>query len=229
MHTNHSKESIKLLIVEDNESLVSRLQNYMNRQFALDVVHTAADAIKQIGSRDYDIIVLDLGLPDDSGEAVCRVARDKGITTPILILTGENAVDSKVRLLETGADDYLTKPFKLQELQARLGALLRRTKGAPYILVLGDLTIDLEGRRVKRGNKEIMLRRKEFDILQYLALNRGRIITRPMIMEHVWDEDKENWNNIVDVHIKHLRDKVDRPFKTPLIKTAHGLGYMLDA
>jgi len=229
MNRQGHKRPIRLLIIEDNESLVSRLQILMNKDFVLDVAHTAADGIKHLGSKSYDAIVLDLGLPDDSGETVCRIARNNGITTPILILTGENTVDSKVRLLETGADDYITKPFKLAELQARIRALLRRTLGSPFVLVIGDLTMDLENRQVKRAGKDITLRRKEYQILEYLALNHGRIITRTMILDRVWDGDSDNWNNTVDVHIKFLRDKIDRPFDRPLIKTAYGMGYMLDA
>ncbi len=225
----HFTRPIRLLVIEDNESLVTRLQNFMNDQFVLEVAHTAAKGIKEAESAEFDVILLDLGLPDDSGEAVCRILRSKGITTPILILTGDNAVDSKVRLLETGADDYLTKPFKLAELQARIRALLRRTSNAPFLLVIGDLTIDLEGRRVMRSGKVIDLRRKEYDILEYLALNHGRIITRSMILDRVWASSNDSWNNTVDVHIKLLRDKIDRPFGKPLIKTAYGLGYMLDA
>ena len=152
------------------------------------------------------------------------------VDTPILILTGAADVTSRVTLLNGGADDYVTKPFSVAELKARLGALLRRpptTMGTSTFTVQG-LVIDPHRRRVERDGQAIPLRRKEFDILEYLVRNRGRPVTRSMILDHAWDGSKDTWNNTVDVHIKHLRDKIDRPFGTALIKTAYGIGYMID-
>ena len=177
-----------------------------------------------------DVIVLDLSLPDKSGYDVCRSIRLAQISTPIIILTGATDVTSRVTLLNAGADDYLTKPFSVAELRARLGALLRRspTPISTEIFQVQDLVVDPHRRRVERGGVQIMLRRKEFDILEYLMRNRGRPVTRSMILDHAWDGTKDTWNNTVDVHIKHLRDKVDRPFGSPLIRTAYGIGYMID-
>src|SRR5262249_38783942 len=153
-----------------------------------------------------------------------------GVHTPILVLTGIDDLNSRVALLNAGADDYVTKPFSIAELKARLGAILRRAPNSynSSVLSVQDLTIDSERRPVERRGVVIALRRKEFDILEYLVRNSGRPVTRAMILDHVWDGTKDAWNNTVDVHIKHLRDKVDRPFDAPLIKTAYGIGYMID-
>lgn len=180
---------------------------------------------------DYDALILDLGLPDIPGEKICMDLRERNVHTPILVLTGEDGLDSKVRLLDCGADDYLTKPFEAAELLARIKALVRRhtPNSSTSRLKIGDLIIDPKRRRVERAGIHIPLRRKEFDILEYLARNSGTIVTPAMILEHVWnDYGKDAWSNTVRVHIKHLRDKVDRPFDTQLIKTARGVGYVLE-
>jgi len=222
---------MRLLIVDDNVALAWRLQAYLEGQFKTHTVRTGYDGQRQAETGRYDAIILDLGLPDISGDEVCKSLRKSGIMTPILILTGEDEVDTKVRLLEIGADDYLTKPFELSELRARLNALLRRRQvGSPVAtLQIGDLHIDPERRTVERDGVAIPLRRKEFDILEYLARNSGKVVTQNMIFNHVWGEsDKEAWGNTVRVHIKYLRDKVDKPFKEPLTKTARGVGYILE-
>ncbi|MEO8785045.1 MAG: response regulator transcription factor, partial [Candidatus Saccharimonadales bacterium] len=158
--------------------------------------------------------------------------RSNGIKTPILVLTGSDDVNTKVAMLDIGADDYLLKPFYIGELQARLRALRRRsnvTKTRPSdVLTIGDLRLDSARRLVEREGQQIKLRRKEFDILEYLMINSGTVVTRAMIISTIWDSQVERWNNTVDVHIKYLRDKIDRPFKQKLIKTAYGVGYMID-
>lgn len=222
---------MKLLIIDDNVSLSWRLQGHLSKHFEIQVARTGAEGQRLAETGRYDIIILDLGLPDITGDVVCSSLRRNGIMAPILILTAESALESKVRLLEIGADDYLVKPFELAELKARIKALTRRRQlGLPSpILKVGDLTINLAERVVNRCGKSIMLRRKEFDILEYLVRNCGKVITPTMILTHVWDEvDKDMWSNTVRVHIKHLRDKIDRPFSTKLIKTAHGVGYKID-
>jgi two-component system OmpR family response regulator len=168
-------------------------------------------------------------LPDKNGYEVCKSLRAAQLNTPILILTAVTDVPSKITVLNAGADDYVTKPFNMSELKARINAVLRRSPviSEAKILEIHDLVIDPGRRQVMRSGKTITLRRKEFDILEYLVRNRGRAVTRAMIVEHAWDTNKETWHNTVDVHIKHLRDKVDRPFKQPLIKTAYGIGYMV--
>lgn len=221
---------MKLLLIEDNKPLAESLKKQLGKTFVIDVAHSGEDGLRQALSGTYDIIILDLGLPDKNGHDVCRSIRGNAISIPIIILTGTDDIESRVALLDDGADDYLVKPFNVAELQARLGALLRRPTNTytTNVLTLHDLTLDPLRRSVHRGGQSIALRRKEFDILEYLLRNQGRPVTRAMILDHAWDGSKDAWNNTVDVHIKHLRDKVDRPFTTPLIQTAYGIGYMVD-
>lgn len=221
---------MKLLLVEDSRSLADGLKKQLNKTFVVDAVRTGEEGLRRALTGGQDIIILDLSLPDKNGYEVCKSIRLAQINTPILILTGASDITSRVTLLNAGADDYLTKPFSIAELRARLSALLRRAPAAPAtdLIHVQDLTLDPYRRRVRRAGVLIELRRKEFDILEYLVRNRGRPVTRAMILDHAWDGTKEAWNNTVDVHIKHLRDKVDRPFKTPLIKTAYGIGYVID-
>jgi DNA-binding response OmpR family regulator len=221
---------MKLLLVEDNRPLADRLKKRLSEHFIVDAVHNGTDGLEHVRSNSYDAIVLDLTLPDMTGLQVCRTIREEGLHIPILILTGIDEVASRVELLDAGADDYLTKPFNTPELRARLQALLRRSSPTytSGVLTIQDLTLDIDRRYVTRAGDTIDLRRKEFDILEYLVRNRGRVVTRAMILDHVWEANKESWPNTIDVHIKHLRDKVDRPYKVPLIRTAYGIGYLVD-
>lgn len=222
---------MKILVIEDNPRLADRIQRKLRNKFNLDFVENGHEAIESAKATSYDIILLDLGLPDLSGLEVCILLRKHQVLAPILVLTGTDEIASKVELLNNGADDYVTKPFDSDELIARVSALARRRfrhKPRKIINYL-DLTMDLEQREVKRAGEEIVLRRKEFDILEYLLLNQGRVLTRDMIMNHAWDGDKVTWNSTIDVHIKHLRDKVDKPFGKNIIKTAYGLGYKVDS
>lgn len=221
---------MKLLLIEDSKSLTDGLKKQLGKSFVIDAVRTGEEGLQRALDSGQDIIVLDLSLPDKSGLEICKAIRQANIGTPILILTGTSDITSRVTLLNAGADDYLTKPFSVAELRARIGALLRRAPlTAPQEAYrVADLVVDPYRRKVQRAGVTINLRRKEFDILEYLIRNRGRPVTRAMILDHAWDGSKESWNNTVDVHIKHLRDKIDRPFKTPLIKTAYGIGYVLD-
>jgi two-component system copper resistance phosphate regulon response regulator CusR len=222
---------MKLLLIEDNKPLADSLKKQLGKTFIIDACRNGEEGLQQAISGSYDIIVLDLGLPDKNGHEVCRGIRANGVSTPVLILTGVDDIASRVALLDDGADDYLTKPFNVAELRARLGALLRRPTNTymPNVLTVRDLVLDPAKRSVERAGVPIMLRRKEFDILEYLVRNQGRPVTRAMILDHAWDGSKDAWNNTVDVHIKHLRDKVDRPFGSTLIQTAYGIGYMIDA
>ncbi len=222
---------MKLLLVEDNERLAERLKYQLTKLYLVDVTTTGEGALTKAAETRYGVIVLDLGLPDMPGLTVCKRLREElKLDTPILILTGVDEVTSRVQLLDAGADDYLTKPFDSDELRARIAALARRQPLhiAKPALVYQDLVIDTERRTVVRAGTPIDLRRKEFDILEYLVSNRGRVLTREMIIDHAWDSSKTSWNSTVDVHIKHLRDKIDRPFHSSLIKTAYGLGYRVD-
>jgi DNA-binding response OmpR family regulator len=221
---------MKILIVEDSRLLASSIKTQLSKQFTVDIVHTGKDCIYQTQSTEYGVILLDLGLPDMDGIDVVSELRRQSISTPILVLSGTRDTDTRVRLLKSGADDYVTKPFDSEELKARISALLRRHTRAIHSqeVKVEDLTIDIARRRVTRAGKQIVLRRKEFDILQYLVENRGQTVTRDMIFSHVWESGKEGSNNTIDVHIKHLRDKIDRPFEKALIRTTYGVGYMID-
>lgn len=221
---------MKLLLAEDNERLAERISHKLKAEYVVDTVLTGNEAINQASMIDYDAIILDLGLPDINGLEVCTQIRKEGLYTPVLILTASGAVGNRVQLLNAGADDFMSKPFDINELKARLQALYRR-KPQPIkggLITYKDIKIDRQEHRVFRGNIELQLRRKEYDILEYLILNQGRILTRKMIMDHVWSADSTSWVSTVDVHIKHLRDKIDRPFDDKYIKTSYGLGYKLD-
>lgn len=221
---------MKILIVEDSKALAERIKNLLTKLYVVDMVHSGKDALNQVDLVNYQAIILDLGLPDMHGLLVCKSLRARHVKVPILILTGIDDVESRVQLLDSGADDYLTKPFNSSELISRVAALLRR-QSLPYVddvIQVGDLEIDSNRRQVRRSGVLIPLRRKEFDILQYLVRNRGRAVSREMILNHAWESNKDSWNGTVDVHIKHLRDKIDRPFESAIIKTAYGIGYVVE-
>jgi len=220
---------MKILYIDDNLLLVDSVRKHLQSTYTIDAEHTGRDGIEKARTVDYGAILLDLGLPDMNGLEVCKAIRTAGITTPVLILTIQKDPLTSVTLLNWGADDYLTKPFNGDVLKARITALMRRgqTLQDEKIIRIDDLTVNISRRQVWRSGVKISLRRKEFDILEYLANNHGRILTRSMILDHVWESGKEGWNNTVDVHIKLLRDKVDRPFGKSLIKTAYGIGYTL--
>ncbi len=221
---------MKILIVEDNQLLAASLKNLLKVSFIVDIASDGTHCLELATSTQYGAIILDLGLPDMCGQTVCQRLREQGVETPILVATAEKNPATCVRLLDSGADDYVTKPYDMNVLQARLRALMRRNQPAPApdLISIGDLTINTSNRQVSRAGKTITLRKKEFDILDYLVQNRGRAVTRSMILNHVWEAGKESWNNTVDVHIKYLRDKVDKPFDSQLIKTAYGVGYLVD-
>ena len=222
---------MKLLVVEDNERLLDRVQRQLGKFYLIDTATNGQEALTKAQQTDYGVIVLDLGLPDIPGLDVCKQLRALHIDAPILVLTGVDTIAARIELLESGADDYVTKPFDSGELRARITALSRRQplKGASKHIVHNDLIIDPDRRTVTRGDVHIPLRRKEFDILEYLVNNSGRVMTREMIMNQAWNASgKSGWNSTVDVHIKNLRDKIDRPFATSIIQTAHGLGYRVD-
>lgn len=224
---------MKLLCIEDNTELVESLRYFFETDSKIDNATTGKDGLMLAGRKQYDAVILDLGLPDLSGLEVCTRLRERDIQAPILVLSGSRDSGTKVSLFEAGADDYLTKPFTMAELRARLFALLRRTNLDSdhhqdlYLLKVGNLTLDPLSGRVERSGKLIKLRRKEFGILEYLMRNKGKIVTRTMIMDNVWDPNCSSWDGTVNVHIKRLRDQVDRPYGHKLIKTAYGLGYTI--
>lgn len=221
---------MKILLIDDNVVLIQSVTDYLGDTWQITSANNGYDGIKLGKSDRYDVIVLDLNLPDMSGHDVCRSLRKAGVASPILVLSAIIEPETKVNLFQAGADDYVTKPFDINEFRARLMALLRRghlEAGEAYLLKADNLVLDPLKRYVERDGKKIALRRKEFDILEYLLRNQGRVVTRAMIMDNVWDANSESWNNTIDVHIKRLRDKVDRPFKRHLIYTAYGVGYTI--
>ena len=188
----------------------------------------AGRRIDMIHSTDYDLVILDLGLPDMDGLTVLQKIRNRKVSPPVLILSARDAVDDRVKGLEGGADDYLVKPFAFVELLARVRVLLRRGQPTPERLQVGDLSLDCIRRKVSRDGENIELAPKEFSILEYLMRNRGRPLSRTMIVEHVWDMDYDGLTNIVDVYIRHLRSKIDDKWPQKMIQTVRGIGYMLD-
>ncbi len=221
---------MKILYIDDNRLLVDSVKKLLDKTYTVDFMCTGRDGIEKARSIQYSLILLDLGLPDMDGFEVCRELRSSNIVAPILILTVQKDPETSIRLLNCGADDYITKPFNGEVLKARIAALLRRGQDLceEKVIDVHDLTVNITRRQVWRSGISISLRRKEFDILEYLVTNHGRALTRSMILDHVWEAGTEGWNNTIDVHIKHLRDKIDRPFSRSLIKTAYGIGYMVD-
>ena len=220
---------MRILIVEDELKLCDLIERALKAErFAVDAATDGHSGWQLADSYDYDLIILDLMLPGIDGGEILRRIRGKNQQVPILILTAQDATQEKVRNFEAGADDYLTKPFAFAELTMRVKALLRRgSMSRAAVLKVGDLEIDRLFHRVKRDGKPIELTPKEYALLEYLAANPGRVFSRTMIVEHVWDQSFEGLNNIVDVYVRHLRRKVDDPFPTKLIRTVRGVGYGL--
>lgn len=223
----------KILLVEDDRGIAGALIQALRNAYDIQLATTGQSAFAEVDSRHYDVIVLDLGLPDIPGSLVCRRLREQGVTIPILILTADGQVMTKINLLDTGANDYLTKPFSLGELKARLRVLTRDKHRPPLALrgsiTVGSLELDRNAHQVKREGVSIALRRKEFALLEYLMEHAGSVVSRRALARYGWQGAEDLWTNTVDVHIKHLRDKVDRPFAQPMIRTVYGMGYKLEA
>lgn len=221
---------MKILLVEDNPRLSDRVKRQLQKKYIVEQAFSGKESLDQAIENNFDCIILDLGLPDMDGIEVYKKLQEAKVSAPVLVLTGIDTIESKVNLLNAGADDYLTKPFESSELIARLMAITRRHISTPEQknIIVGDLVLDPYSRKVTRNNTPIYLRRKEFDILEYLALNQGRVMSRQMIINHAWPSTTQSWIGSVDVHIKQLRDKIDRPFSYPLIKTSYGVGYMIE-
>ena len=221
---------MRLLVVEDDPAMAALLVRSLQREgYAVDTADNGTDALWSVVENDYDAVVLDAMIPPPDGFEVCRRMRREGRWAPVLMLTARDAVPDRVRGLDAGADDYLTKPFALAELFARVRSLTRRDPlERPVVLSVGDLTLDPVSRTVRRGDVDIALSPKEFALLQELMRRPGEALSRSYLIDHVWDFAYDGSSNVVDVYIRYLRDKVDRPFARESIRTVRGAGYRLD-
>ena len=220
---------MRILVVEDEVRLNNIIKKgFIEDGFAVDAAFDGEEGQYLAETEQYDLIILDLMLPKIDGVEVCKNLRKKKIKTPILMLTARSTVEEKVNGLDSGADDYLTKPFSFVEFKSRVHALIRRghSESSP-ILITDDLVLDPMKHVVTRSGKNINLTHKEFSVLELLLRSKGEVVTRTMIIEHVWDYNFDGMSNIVDVFVASLRKKVDKGFKNKLIKTVHGVGYII--
>jgi two-component system, OmpR family, response regulator len=222
---------MRVLVVEDDVKLAGLIQRALREQGTLaDVAHDGEDALWMADSTSYDVIVLDVNLPGINGFETCQQLRASQVRTPILMLTARAALDDRIRGLDTGADDYLVKPFDISELFARIRALGRRGPVAHSpVLSIGDLSLDAATRDVRRGSTQIALSTKEFQLLEVFMRRAGQVLSRYDLLEGAWDMAYENRSNVVDVYVRYLRDKIDRPFGMETIETVRGAGYRLSA
>ena len=221
---------MRVLVVEDEIKMASLIRRGLRGEgLAADVAIKGEDALWMAASTTYDVIVLDVMLPGIDGFETCRRLREASIWAPVLMLTARDAIEDRVAGLDGGADDYLTKPFSFAELLARLRALARRGPvERPAVLEVGDLRLDPAARRVWRGDTEVSLSAKEFQLLETFMRHPGEVLSRYQLLEHAWDYDYENRSNIVVVYVRYLRDKIDRPFGVHSLETVRGAGYRLD-
>ena len=222
---------MRALIVEDDRAIAEFVERGLREAgFAVDQASDGETGLELALSEPYDVAIVDLMLPHRDGLSLIDELRRRGRTIPVLILSARRSVDDRVRGLQSGGDDYLTKPFAFAELLARVQALVRRATRSPEptTLTIGDLTLDLLSRRVTRGSTPIELRPREFALLEYLMRNRGKVVSKTMILSHVWDYSFDPQTNIVDVLVSRLREKIDRPFDRKLVRTVRGVGYVLE-
>jgi DNA-binding response OmpR family regulator len=221
--------AMRVLLIEDHKPLVRALKQGLEEEgFAVDSAEDGQEGDLKARTAEYDVIILDLMLPKEDGLSLLQRWRRLGLKTHVLVLTARGSIEDKVKGLDLGADDYLTKPFELEELLARLRALIRRGHQVKDpVLRIHDLEIDTSGRVVKRGGQAIHLTPREYALLEFLAFHQGKVVTRSMIWEHLYDERDENTSNVVDVYIRYLRNKIDKGFDLPLILTRWGEGYLL--
>jgi heavy metal response regulator len=221
---------MRVLLAEDDQRIANFIiKGLRENAYAVDAAADGEDALYQAAINTYDVIILDVMMPLKDGFAVCRELRKEGNKTPVLMLTARDAIDDKISGLDFGADDYLTKPFEFGELLARLRALLRRSgEIRPPKIVVEDLEIDTTAQTVRRGGREISLTTKEYTLLEYLAREKGKVVGRSEIAEHVWDENFDVFSNLIEVYVNRLRSKMDEGFGVQLIHTRRGAGYILD-
>ncbi len=222
---------MRILLVEDETRVAGFIAKGLREQaYAVDIASDGEQALYQAAVNQYDIVILDVMLPVKDGHTVCRELRASGFRTPILMLTARGAVDDRVEGLDSGADDYLAKPFDFKELLARLRALLRRPAGLrPQLARVADLTLNTASHAVTRAGKPVNLTAKEYALIEFLVLNQDRVVGREQIGQHVWDENFDPLSNVIDVYIKRLRAKLDTGFGRRLIHTRRGEGYILSA
>jgi two-component system OmpR family response regulator len=222
---------MRALIIEDDRTIADFVGRGLREAgFAVDQAADGEEGLEAALQQPYDVAIVDLMLPKRDGLAVIDTLRRRGLTTPVLILSARRSVDDRVRGLQAGGDDYLTKPFAFAELLARVQALVRRASltPEPTTLTVGDLSLDLLTRKVARGGTSIDLRPREFALLEYLMRNAGKVVSKTMILSHVWDYNFDPQTNIVDVLVSRLRDKIDRPFDTKRLQTVRGVGYVIN-
>ena len=228
-HPVAHNEDVRILVVEDEAKLAALLRRgLIEEAHAVDVAASGEDGLARAGATEYDAIVLDLMLPGIDGLEVCRRLRTAGIWSPVLMLTARDGLEDRIGGLDAGADDYLTKPFAFAELLARLRALARRAAPErPAVIAVGDLTLDPATHGVRRGAAEIDLSPKEFALLETFMRRPNRVLARFELLEHAWDYDYDNRSNVIDVYVRYLREKIDRPFGRASLETVRGAGYRL--
>ncbi len=220
---------MRILIVEDEKKVAGFIKKGLEEEtYAVDVAYDGEEGFHLAAMNEYDMIILDLMLPKMDGLEVLTQLRDKKVSTPILLLTAKDAVEDKVAGLNKGADDYLTKPFAFSELLARIRSLLRRGQVETQTeLKVGDLCLDMVSHKVSRNGEEIELTGKEYSLLEYFMRNEGKVLTRTMIAEHVWDYNFDTFTNVIDVYVNHLRKKIDKKYPAKLLHTLRGVGYVM--
>lgn len=221
---------MRLLLIEDDRKIANFVRRGLREAgFAVDHAENGIDGLDLLLTEPYDVAVIDIMLPGLDGLSIIEKMRNRRIKTPILVLSAKGTVDDRIKGLQTGADDYLTKPFSFSELLARVQALIRRSSGSaePTRLTFGDLSMDLLTRTVRRGDEVIDLMPKEFELLQYLLLNAGKVVSKTALLEHVWGYDFDPQTNAVDVLVCRVRGKIDRDFDTKILHTLRGVGYVL--
>jgi DNA-binding response OmpR family regulator len=225
------EDPVRVLVVDDERRLAEGVKLGLEAEgFAVDTADNGVDGLWFARENSYDVIVLDIMMPGMSGYRVCQTLREEENWTPVIMLTAKDGDWDQIEALDTGADDYLTKPFSFAVLVARIRALVRRgSRDRPTVLEAGDLSLDPATRRVRRGGTEIDLTSREFAVLEFLMRRRGEVVTKRDVLGNVWDDDFEGDPNIVEVYVRHLRNKVDRPFGREAIETVRGAGYRLDA